>query len=415
MAMKRYVLMCLVWARWGQWRRWWSRGSARNRRHEPNRSPCRVHSDSPRVGEIARNRPRRKGPRSRVRVRLPGRDGADTGFADDDGLTPEERVNIAVYDKVNRCVVNITTRSVRPDAFMLFEVPAEGAGSGSILDRDGHVLTNHHVVEGAREIRVTLFNGQTFVAALVGQDPANDIAVIKIDAPPEMLYPVEFDDSSQLRVGQKVYAFGNPFGLERTLTMGIISSLNRTLPSRTGRLMKSIIQIDAALNPGNSGGPLINTRGRLIGMNTAIANPSQTGENTGVGFSIPVNSIKRVVPQLIRHGRVIRPDLGISRVYETERGLLVASVTRDGPAEAAGLNGFRLVRQQSRRGPFAYEETTVDRSSADLIVAVDGRPVRTADELLDVIEQKKPGEDVLVTVIREGREAQVSVRLGVGE
>ena len=340
--------------------------------------------------------------------------GADTGFADDDGLTPEERVNIAVYDKVNRCVVNITTRSVRPDAFMLFEVPAEGAGSGSILDRDGHVLTNHHVVEGAREIRVTLFNGQTFVAALVGQDPANDIAVIKIDAPPEMLYPVEFDDSSQLPWARK--------SMRSAIRSGWSGRHDGDhLESQPHAALKngSPDEVDypdrRRLEPGNSGGPLINTRGRLIGMNTAIANPSQTGENTGVGFSIPVNSIKRVVPQLIRHGRVIRPDLGIARVYETERGLLVASVTRDGPAEAAGLNGFRLVRQQSRRGPFVYEETTVDRSSADLIVAVDGRPVRTADELLDVIEQKKPGEDVLVTVIRQGREAQVSVRLGVGE
>ena len=335
--------------------------------------------------------------------------------ASEDEFTPDERVNIAVYDKVNRSVVNITTRSVRPDSFMMLQVPAEGAGSGSILDRDGHVLTNHHVIDGAREIQVTLFNGQTFEAGLVGQDPPNDVAVLKIDAPQETLFPVEFDDSSRLRVGQKVYAFGNPFGLERTLTMGIISSLNRTLPSRTGRMMKAIIQIDAALNQGNSGGPLINTRGRLIGMNTAIASPSRTGENTGVGFAIPVNSIKRVVPLLIRDGRVIRPDIGIARVYETEQGLLIASVTRGGPGEAAGLRGFRLVRQQYQRGPFVYEETRVDRSSADLIVAVDGRPVRTADDLLDIIEQKKPEEDVTVTVLRDGRQTQVVIRLGVGE
>jgi S1-C subfamily serine protease len=150
-------------------------------------------------------------------------------------------------------------------------------------------------------------------------------------------------------------------------------------------------------------------------MNTAIANPSRTGENTGVGFAIPANSVRRVVPQLIAQGRVIRPDIGIAKVYETQRGLLIASVTRGGPAEAAGLQGFRLVRQQYRRGPFAYEETRVDRSRADLIVAVDGKAVRTADDLLDVIEQKKPGDDVTVTVVREGRRVDVSVRLGVGE
>jgi S1-C subfamily serine protease len=327
----------------------------------------------------------------------------------------DECVNIAVYEKVNRSVVNITTRSVRPDAFMMMQIPAEGAGSGSVLDREGRILTNHHVVDGAREIQVTLFNGQSFNANLVGQDPPNDIAVLKVEAPAEMLYPVELDDSSQLRVGQKVFAFGNPFGLERTLTLGIISSLNRTLPSRSGRMMKSIIQIDAALNRGNSGGPLINTRGRLIGMNTAIANPSRTGENTGVGFAIPVNSIQRVVPQLIAHGRVIRPDIGIARIYETEHGLLIASVARGGPAELAGLKGFRLVRQQYRRGPFVYEETRLDRSKADLIVAIDGERVKTADEMLDVIEKKKPGDDVVVNVIREGRELLVTVRLGVGE
>lgn len=330
-------------------------------------------------------------------------------------FTADERVNIAVYDKVNRSVVNITTRSIQADAFMMFQVPAEGAGSGSVLDREGHILTNHHVVDGAREIQVTLFNGQSFVAGIVGQDPPNDVAVIKIDAPPETLYPVELDDSSQLRVGQKVYAFGNPFGLERTLTMGIISSLQRTLPSKSGRMMKSIIQIDAALNRGNSGGPLINTRGCLIGMNTAIANPSQTGENTGVGFAIPVNSIKRVVPELIRHGRVIRPDIGISRVYETERGLLVAAVSRGGPAESAGIRGFRLVREQYRRGPFVYEETRVDRDHADLIVAIDGQPIRTTDELLDIVEQKKPGDEVAVSVIRDRRQTDIRVRLGTGE
>ena len=188
-----------------------------------------------------------------------------------------------------------------------------------MIDRDGHVLTNFHVVEGAREIRVTLFDGQTYDAKLVGGDPDTDVAVLKIDAPAESLFPVAFGSSTNLLVGQRVFAIGNPFGLERTLTTGIISSLNRSLPGRHGRRsLRSIIQIDAAINPGNSGGPLLDSHGRMIGMNTAIA--SKTGESAGVGFAIPINTIARVVPQLIQNGRVRRPDSGIARVYQTDRG-----------------------------------------------------------------------------------------------
>ena len=331
-----------------------------------------------------------------------------------DDLTPDERVNVNVYENVNRSVVNITTRVGRPDTFFFsLEPPSEGAGSGSVLDREGHILTNYHVIEGAQEIRVTLFNGETFEAGLMGADPVYDIAVLRIGAPSTDLYPVQFGNSSTLKVGQKVFAIGNPFGLERTMTVGIISSLNRSLPARNARMMKSIIQIDAALNQGNSGGPLLDSHGRLIGMNTAIA--SRTGENTGVGFAIPVNNIQRVVPQLIRDGRVIRPDIGITRVYQIEEGLVVATLAPGGPAEQAGLRGFRLVRQQRRRGPFIYEETQIDRSSADLIIAVDGQDVRTADDLLSAIESKRPGDQVLLTVIREGRETRVPVTLGSGE
>jgi S1-C subfamily serine protease len=290
---------------------------------------------------------------------------------------------------------------------------SEGAGSGSVLDHDGHILTNYHVIEGAQEIRVTLSSGETYNAGLIGADPVLDTAVLRINAPREVLFPIEFGDSSALRVGQKVFAIGNPFGLERTMTVGIISSLNRSLQSKTGRAMKSIIQIDAALNQGNSGGPLLNSRGRLIGMNTAIA--SRTGENTGVGFSIPVNSIHRVVPQLIENGRVIRPDVGISRVYQTEHGLIIATLAPDGPAEGAGLRGFRVIRERQRQGMFVYEETRIDRDYADLIVAVDGVRVRTADELLSAIERKKPGDEVTLSVIRDGAPLNVSVVLGAGE
>lgn len=329
-----------------------------------------------------------------------------------DEFTPEERVNIGVYDRVNRSVVNITTRIPRAELFFALE-PAEGAGSGSVLDQEGHILTNYHVIEGAQEVRVTLFNGETYDAGLIGADPVFDIAVLRISAPRQILFPVEFGNSANLRVGQKVYAIGNPFGLERTMTVGIISSLNRSLPSRSGRTMKSIIQIDAALNQGNSGGPLLDSRGRLIGMNTAIASP--TGANTGVGFAIPINSIQRVVPQLIEKGRVVRPDIGITRVYQTEQGLVIATLAEGGPAERAGLRGFRVVRQQKRRGPFVYDETKIDRSAADLIVAVDGQRVRKADDLLSAIERKRPGEELTLTVVREGREVKVAVVLGAGE
>ena len=238
---------------------------------------------------------------------------------------------------------------MRSDGFF-FEVPAEGAGSGSVLDREGRILTNFHVVADARSVRVTLFDGSIRDANVVGVDPVNDVAVLKIDAPPELLYPVELGESSILRVGQNVYAIGNPFGLERTLTRGIVSSLDRSLPSRDGRTIKSVIQIDAALNRGNSGGPLMNSRGQQIGMNTAIA--SSTGENTGIGFAVPIGTIKRIVPQLITSGRVIRPYIGIAQVLQNDDGLLVHRVVPGSPAEQAGIQGFKLVKKTVRRGPF---------------------------------------------------------------
>jgi S1-C subfamily serine protease len=327
-----------------------------------------------------------------------------------DDLTAEERVNIAVYENVNRSVVNINTKGVRGEAFFLIEIPSEGAGSGSVLDKQGHILTNYHVIEGAREIQITLFDGKEYAAELVGEDPLTDVAVIRIKAPAASLYPVTFGDSTHLKVGQRVFAIGNPFGLERTLTTGIISSLNRSLPSRNGRTIKSIIQIDAAINPGNSGGPLLDAHSRLIGMNTAIA--SRTGQNTGVGFAIPVTSIARVVTQLIERGRVLRPEIGIVRVYQTERGLLVATLTQGGPAEVAGLRGPRLNRERRRQGPFTYESQTLDRTAADLIIAVDGEKIVSADEFLSAIESKRPGEEVTLTVVRDGRETPVQVRLG---
>lgn len=324
--------------------------------------------------------------------------------------TPEEAVNIAVYENVNQAAVNITTRAVRADLLFMDATPTEGSGSGSVLDKQGHILTNYHVIEGAQQIRVTLANGQSYDAGLVGQDPSNDIAVLKIEAPQKDLHPITWGDSANLKVGQKVYAIGNPFGLERTLTVGVLSSLNRTLMSRNRRTIKNILQIDAALNQGNSGGPLLDSRSHLVGMNTAIA--SSTGENTGVGFAIPVNTIKRVVPQLIEYGQVTRPDLGIARVYQRDDGLMIAALVPGGPAEEAGLRGFRLVRTRSRKGPYIVEETRIDKSQADVIVGIDGQPVQTVDDLLALIEQKKPGDRVVVNVIREDRKVDVPVTLG---
>lgn len=335
---------------------------------------------------------------------------SDSAVAPVADLTPEELVNIHVYEQTNRGVVNITTQVFHPNYFMMIEIPSRGTGSGSVLDRQGHILTNRHVIDGAEDIRVTLFDGESYEARIVGQDPQNDTAVLQIDAPDESLFPIPLGESTRLRVGQKVFAIGNPFGLERTMTVGIISSLERSLSSPTGHTMKSIIQIDAALNSGNSGGPLLDSHGHLIGMNTAIA--SSTGENTGVGFAIPVSTLSRVVPELVEYGKVIRADIGLSRIHETERGIVVVTLTPGGPAERAGLRGFRMVREQYQRGPFLLERRRVDRNYADTIVAVDEFPVHTKDGLLAAIEKKKPGELVRLTILREGRPMQVAVRLG---
>ncbi|MEM7313646.1 MAG: trypsin-like peptidase domain-containing protein [Planctomycetota bacterium] len=325
------------------------------------------------------------------------------------GLTPDEQANISVYENNNQSVVNITTLITRDTrSFFMQAEPARGSGSGFVIDRNGHILTNHHVIEDARSARVTLYNGQSYSAELVGTDPPNDMAVLKIDAPQELLNPIQLGDSGRLRVGQKVYAIGNPFGLERTLTVGVLSSQNRTLPSKSGRTMKSILQIDAALNRGNSGGPLFDSRGRLIGMNTAIASPSGRGENTGIGFAIPVSTLRRVVPQLISNGRVIRADAGIAKVLENGKGLVVAELVPNGPAERAGVRGFAMVQEQRGGLIFKY----IDRSRADMVIGVDGNRIRSADEFLELIESRRPGDRVVLSVIRDNSEVDVPIVLG---
>ncbi len=324
-----------------------------------------------------------------------------------EGLTPDETVNVAVYDAVNRSVVNITSKAAKGERFLLMELEVEGAGSGAVIDRQGHIVTNNHVVRDSKAIGVTLYNGESYEATVVGADPLNDLAVIKIEAPAEELFPLTLGDSRSLRVGMRVFAIGNPFGLERTLTTGIISSLDRTLKIREGWSIRSIIQTDAAINPGSSGGPLLDAHGRLIGINTAIA--TTTGQSAGVGFAIPVSLVRRVIPQLLTHGRVIRPDIGIVKVYQTDKGLLIAAMRSGSPAEAAGLRGPTITR--GRRGPFVVEK--VDRTAADLIVGVDEVKIATAEDFLSYIEEKRPGEKVTLTIIREGKKQKVPVQLVV--
>lgn len=327
-------------------------------------------------------------------------------------MTPDEAVNVAVYENCNRAVVNISTKTVHIHESFLMAIPETetGSGSGAVIDKAGHILSNYHVVAGAKQIEVTLFNEESYSAKVVGADPVNDIVVLKIDAPPEALYPLTIGDSGDLKVGMRCFALGNPFGLDRTMSEGIISSLNRSLEVQENWVIKSIIQIDAAVNPGNSGGPLLDTRGELIGMNVAIATRlgDKYGQSAGIGFAIPIDLIKRVLPELIQNGRVIRGELGVSHVTESEKGLRIVKMVEKGPAERAGLRGPQVTRQ--RRGPFVVER--LDRSQADVIIAINGQPVKTAAEFHSVLEGKKPGESVTLTILRNGQQMHVPVTLG---
>jgi S1-C subfamily serine protease len=326
-------------------------------------------------------------------------------------LTPEEQTNVAIYEGVNPSVVNIDTHSVEIDRIFGLQHESEGTGSGAILDREGHVITNYHVIDGADQIEITLAPNKSYPAVLIGGDKEQDIAVLKMDAPPEELAPITLGSSDHLRVGQRVYVLGNPFGWDDTLTTGIISSLNRDLPSRVpGRLMQSLIQTDAPMNPGNSGGPLLNTSGQMVGMCVAIA--TRTGQNAGIGFAIPIDRIKSIVPELIANGRLVRADIGITHVMETDNGLVIARLDPNGPASRAGLQGFRRVVQRRQQGPLVYETEQVDRSHADRILAVDGEAMKTGVRFRDKIWEYKPGDVVKLTILRDGQQQEVEVTLG---
>jgi S1-C subfamily serine protease len=326
------------------------------------------------------------------------------------GLLEDEQNNIEIYDRTNKAVVYVTTVTMQYTWF--YEaVPQEGTGSGVIIDQQGHVLTNYHVVKGADKISITLADGTEVEGRIAGTDPENDIAVVQFNPHGKSLTTVPFGNSSTLRVGQKVLAIGNPFGLDRTLTRGVVSGLARPLQTEDGYLIRETIQTDAAINPGNSGGPLLNSHGELIGINSAIKSPS--GASAGIGFAIPVNTARRVAEELIRYGTVRRGWIDIDPVQlfpalvnyfrlPVDKGILVNTA---GPAaREAGLRGGDTSRGVSGGRATFYP-------GGDVIVAVNGLAVETYSDYLNALEDTKPGEMAQVKVIRGGQEKTLRVKL----
>ncbi len=319
------------------------------------------------------------------------------------GLAEDERSTIDLYTRSSPSVVHITTSVRRRDSLSLnlFDIP-QGTGSGFVWDEEGHVVTNFHVIRDANSAEVTLADQTTWPARLVGTAPTRDLAVLKIDAPKGILVPLKLGDSSDLKVGQKVYAIGNPFGFDQTLTTGIISGLGRELDTPEGAVIKDLIQTDAAINPGNSGGPLLDSAGLLIGVNTAIYSPS--GAYAGIGLAIPVDEVNRSVPELITHGRLIRPGLGISIISDHVarqlgvRGVLVDQVP---PGSAAGKAGFR--------------PTQVDRAGrvllGDVIVRIEDENIVTTRDLYQALDERNVGDEVRVTVLRGRTTEELNVSL----
>jgi S1-C subfamily serine protease len=317
-------------------------------------------------------------------------------------LAEDEKTATEIFKNVSRSVVYISNIELRRDFFSLnvYEIP-KGTGSGFVWDKDGRIVTNVHVIEDASRVEVVLADNTTWKAVLVGMAPDKDIAVLKISAPAEKLSPIPLGDSKNLLVGQKVFAIGNPFGLDQTMTSGIVSALGREIRSVTNRTIQGVIQTDAAINPGNSGGPLLDSAGRLIGVNTAIYSPS--GASAGIGFAVPVEVVNRVVPEIIRYGRVSRPGIGITVAHPTlaerldVRGVLIMNVLKGSTAETSGLRGTR------QRG--------ADILLGDIIVSVNGRPVSSYDDLRNEFDRYKIGEVVTLGIIRDDRKMTVSIRL----
>jgi S1-C subfamily serine protease len=318
-------------------------------------------------------------------------------------LGPDERATMAVFERATKSVVFISNTAIQRDfwSFDMLEVP-QGSGSGFVWNTQGHIVTNFHVVYGASAIKVTLADRSEHRAKVVGADPDHDLAVLQVQVPETLLEPLAVGSSQDLRVGQKVLAIGNPFGLDHSLTTGVVSALGRTIKSMSNRTIEGVVQTDAAINNGNSGGPLLDSAGRLIGVNTQIVSPS--GAYAGIGFAVPVDTVNRIVPELIKHGKLIRPGLGVSLVPDAMarrwgiKGLVIGKVSRGGAAERAGLKGAR--------------ETPSGRIElGDIVVAVAGKPVATIDDLMDVLDHHKVGEQVAVEVLRENRREKIMVTL----
>jgi S1-C subfamily serine protease len=331
-----------------------------------------------------------------------------TEAASNNPLDADEQNNISVYHKNIGSVVNVTSKAVAFDFFYGL-VPQEGQGSGFIIDHDGHVLTNYHVVADARQVEVTLHNRKKYRATIVGTDRSHDLAIVQIKAPD--LNPMVLGDSKNLQVGQKVYAIGNPFGLAGTLTSGIVSSI-RSVQEPNGINIDEAIQTDAAINPGNSGGPLLNSHGEVIGINTMIA--SSVGQNAGIGFAIPINTAKAVLNDLLTLGRVRRPVLGVITLaigpdiadqlgLPSDYGLLVQRVISGGAAEQAGLKGG------TER---AYLGNTPIMVGGDLIVAIDGQDVQDQQQLAQIMNNHRAGDTVRVTIYRGKRRIDLNLTLG---
>jgi S1-C subfamily serine protease len=326
-------------------------------------------------------------------------------------LDATETENVRIYRQASPAVGNIVTKTVEYD-FFFNPVPVEGAGSGFLIDTDGHMLTNYHVVQGAQTIEVTLGDQSRYKAKLIGADTRNDIALIQIDAKGHKLTALPLGDSRNLLVGQRALAIGNPFGFQSTLTTGVISSLGRTVQTGESTFIDEAIQTDAAINRGNSGGPLLNSHGEVIGINSAIFAP--TGTTAGIGFAIPINAAKRVAEDLITKGHVSRATLGVegralwpglaeALNLNVDKGILIERVTPGGPAAKVGIRG-------GTRSVLAGLQEL--RIGGDILVAVDGKPVASQMDLNLLLNRAKPGDTVKLSIVRDGKKMEVSVQLG---